>query len=123
MNDLTQSIPRSSRVKRWAVMAGVAVAAALGVAGQAQARDVYWNVGVGAPGVSVGFGNAPVYVAPAPVYVAPPPPVYYAPPRPVYYAPPPPRYYYGGRYYRDDRHWRGHGHGHGHHRGRGHGHR
>ena len=89
-------------------------AGALGAVGVAQARDVYWSVGVGSPGVSVGVGNvppayygpAPVYVQPAPVYVAPrpvyvrprpvyvQPPAYYAPPRvvyrpaPVYYGPP-----------------------------------
>ena len=109
-----------NHLKRWSLVAGLTIAAIFGTAGQAQARDVYWNVGVGSPGVAVGFGNAPVYVAPAPVY--------YAPPRPVYYAPPPPRYY--GSHYRDDRryyrdhhrhdrhhrHGRGHGHGHGHRR-------
>ncbi|MBS0509184.1 MAG: hypothetical protein JSR53_17555 [Proteobacteria bacterium] len=76
-------------------MAGLALALLAG-AGTAQARsDVYWSVGVGAPGVAVGLGNAaPVYYAPPPpVYYAPPPPVYYAPPRPVYYAPPPPVVY------------------------------
>ena len=96
--------------------AGVALALAVGAA-PAQARDVYWSVGVNSPGVSVGVGNGgyPVYVAPAPVYYAPPPPrpVYYAPPAPVYYAPPP------GAYYREHRHHRRHHdhHGHGHHRG------
>ncbi len=74
---------------------GLLAVGALGVAGVAQARsDVYWSVGVGSPGVSVGVGNLPpVYYAPQPVYVAPPPvyvrprPVYVAPP-PMYYAPP-----------------------------------
>ena len=118
MNDLTHTI---SRAKRWAVGAGMAAAALLGLAGQAQARDVHWGVGVGVPGVTIGVGNAPVYYPPAPVYYAPPRPVYYAPPRPVYYAPPvvyaPPRPYFGpGPYYRahDRRHHHGHGHGHGH---------
>ncbi len=92
-------------------MAGVALALLAG-AGAAQARsDVYWSVGVGAPGVAVGVGNAaPMYYAPPPpVYYA-PPPVVYAPPRPVYYAPP--AVYYGGH-----DHWRGHRHHHHHHRG------
>ena len=112
MNDLTHTF---SRAKRWVAMAGIAVAAGLGLAGQAQARDVHWGVGVGVPGVTIGVGNAPVYYPPAPVYYAPPRPVYYAPPRPVYYAPPPPRYYYGeGRYYREHP-GRGHGRGHRHH--------
>ena len=74
---------------------GLLAVGALGMAGVAQARDVYWSVGVGSPGVAVGVGNAPppVYYEPAPVYVAPPPPpVYYAPP-PAYYAPPPPVIY------------------------------
>ena len=97
--------------------AGVALALMAG-AGTAQARsDVYWSVGVGAPGVAMGVGNAaPMYYAPPPpVYYAPPPEVY-VPPRPVYYAPPPPVYYRG-----HDHHWRGHHH---HDRHRGHdGHR
>ena len=118
---------------------GLIAAGALGAAATAQARnDVFWSVGVGAPGVSVGIGNAPayyppqpvyaapqpVYMAPQPVYVAPqpvyvrprpvyvaPPQVYYAPvPRPIYYAPPAPlqRPYYGPG-------WRGQRHGERHH--------
>ena len=97
--------------------AGVALALMAG-AGTAQARsDVYWSVGVGAPGVVMGVGHAaPMYYAPPPpVYYAPPPAVY-VPPRPVYYAPPPPVYYRG-----HDHHWRGYHH---HDRHRGHdGHR
>ena len=118
----------------------IAVAGLLGAAGVAQARnDVYWSLGVGAPGVSVGVGNAPVYVAPQPVYVQPgpvyvQPEPYYVRPRPVYgppayYAPPPrvvyrpaPGYYYGPSrgYYRNDYYRHGRGdrhHGRGHHRG------
>ena len=99
--------------------AGVVALAALGTA--AQARDVYWSVGVNAaPGVAIGVGNAPVY-APQPVYVAPQPvymapqPVYVAPrpvymPRPVYVAPAPVYYgygpYYHREYHRGHRHWR-----------------
>ena len=98
-----------------AASAGVALAL-LGGAGAAQARDVSWSVGIGVPGVVVGASNG--YYAPAPVYVAPPPPVYYAPPpRPVYYAPPayyappPAVVYYGDRGYRGHRHhhYRGYG--------------
>ena len=82
-----------------------AVALALAALGSsAQARDVYWSVGIdAAPGVSVGVGNyRPVYVAPAPVYIA-PAPIYVAPrpiyvqPQPVYYVQPAPVYY--GAYY------------------------
>src|SRR5574343_11503 len=86
--------------------AGVALVLAVGAA-PAQARDVYWSVGVNSPGVAVGVSNGgyPAYVAPAPVYYVPPPPrpvyyappppppVYYTPPAPVYYAPPPGYYY------------------------------
>ena len=65
--------------------------AAMGFAGSAQARDnVYWSVGVGAPGVGVNVGNAypqPVYVQPQPVYVQPQP--VYIQPAPVYYQPRP----------------------------------
>ena len=95
--------------------AGLLAAGALGAAGGAQARDVYWSVGVGVPGVAVGVGAPQPYYAPAPVYM-PPPPVYYRP-RPVYVAPPPvvygpppgaygppPVYYGGGWRDRDD--WR-----------------
>ena len=93
-----------------AAAAGVALALLSG-AGTAQARDVYWSVGVNSPGVALGVSNGgyPVYVAPAPVYYAPPPPprpVYYTAPAPVYYAPPP------GHYYREHRHHRHHHRGH-----------
>lgn len=102
--------------------AGAVAAAGLLAAGGAQARsNVTLSVGIGVPGVVVG---APVYsapyVAPAPVYMAPPRPIYYAPPRPVYYAPPPPVYYGppayrpapvvvvpAPRYYDGPRYWRG----------------
>ena len=48
---------------------GLLAAGALGLASTAQARnDVYWSVGVGGPGVSIGVGNAPTYYPPAPVY-------------------------------------------------------
>ncbi len=108
--------------------AGAALAfAALAGTGAAQARDVYWSVGVQSPGVAMGFANTPpVVVASGPVYYAPPPPVVYAP-RPIYHAAPPvvvvPSHrYYGNPHYRHyDKH-RGHGHRH-EHRGRGHGHR
>lgn len=94
------------------VLVGAAALGLLGMAGTAQARnDVYWSVGVGAPGVAIGVGNAPpmvytppIYVRPRPVYVA-PPPAYYYQPAPVYYGPPvvvrP-----GRGYYRGQRHWR-----------------
>lgn len=93
---------------RFLVAAGL-MAAALGGASVAQARDnVYWSLGVhAAPGVTVGVGNhrpvvvaPPVYVQPAPVYVQ-PAPIYVPPPRVVYpqsyYVQPAyPVYYQGG---------------------------
>lgn len=98
-----------------ALAVGAALAlAALGFAGNAQARDnVQWSVGVGVPGAVVNVGTAPVYM-PAPVYMQ-PAPVYVQPapvfiqPRPVYVQPQavylaPQPVYFEGR----------HGHGHGH---------
>lgn len=77
----------------WVAAASVALAALTGTS-TAQASDVYWSVGVAAPGVVVGAGNGySVYTTPAPRYYAPPPQAYYPPPAPVYYAPPPPVYY------------------------------
>jgi hypothetical protein len=100
----------------YAAVAAVAFAA-IGAASSAQARDVYWSVGVhAAPGVTIGAGNyRPVYVAPAPVYYA-PPPVYVAP-APVYYAPPPRVVYAPVVYHRGPVHHHHRGKGHGRHRG------
>lgn len=93
-------------------------------AGVAQARDVVWSVGVGAPGAQVFVGNAPVYVAPPVVVHAPPryyaPPVVYAPRPRVVYAPPPqvvyapqPVYYGPPPRFHGHRHGHRHGHKHG----------
>lgn len=115
------------RILQGMALAGAVVLGALGMAGAAQARDnVYWSLGVGAPGVALGVGNAPpvVYAPPPPVYVAPPrpvyvapPPAYFAPPPPAYFAPPPvayrpapvyaPGYYYGPPGHYKHRKWRG----------------
>lgn len=86
----------------------LALVGTLGLSQAAQARgDVRWSISIGVPGV-------PVYVEPAPVYMAPPPPVYYAPPpRPVYVQPAPVIYGPPAYGYYDDR--RGHGHRHHHH--------
>lgn len=84
------------------------VLAALSFAGSAHARDnVYWSVGVGAPGVALNVGNGgpvfvqsqPVYVQSAPVYYQPPP--VYVRPAPVYYQPQP-------VYYERHHGWKGH---------------
>lgn len=81
---------RSSRSAMLAAGAAAALAlAAMGFAGNAQARDnVQWSVGVGVPGAVVNVGNVgSVYPQPYPVYV-PPPPVYVQP-APVYVRPAP----------------------------------
>ncbi|HYW56536.1 MAG TPA: hypothetical protein VE934_06235 [Polaromonas sp.] len=105
--------------------AALAAAAMLGLAGAAQAgSNVYWSVGVGSPGVSVGVTNArPVYVQPAPVYYQPQPvyvqpaPVYYQRPAPVYYQPQPVYVQPAPVYYeRPYKHRKHHGYGHGHYR-------
>jgi hypothetical protein len=107
-----------------ALVAATLVLAAAG----AQARDVYWSIGINAPlhsGVSVGtvFSNAPVYQAApvvyaepvyyqhapvyvqAPVYVRPAPVAYWPQP---YYAPQ--RVVYVNGWARQRGHVRGHGH-------------
>ena len=111
--------------------AAVLLVGAAGVATRAHADNLYWSVGVGSPGVSVGITNGwpgPVYVQPAPVYVhlAPvylrPAPVFVQPVAvaPVYYQAVPvyqPGWAPPGRahgWYKN----RGHGH-HGHHGGYG----
>ena len=83
------------RIRSWALACGM-----LAAGGVAQAREVFWSVGVGSPGVQVDLTNArPVYVPPQPVYwlrpavIVQPQPVYYAAPQPVYYTPPQPVYY------------------------------
>lgn len=80
--------PNLHPAKRWAGAAALAALAALSLAGNAQARDVFWSVGVNSPGVSVGVSNnRPVYVAPAPIYVQPAP--VYVQPAPLYVQPSP----------------------------------
>lgn len=140
MNTLSPSLQRTSAWARGlAAVSLVAGAWALSTAAnEAQARDVYWSVGVNGPGVTIGASNAPVVVhqppayyydprpvvvQPAPVYYhRPPPAVVYGPP--VVYAPPRPVVISGYGHWRDrpgrwDDDRRGHGHRHGH----GHGHR
>lgn len=87
--------------------------AALVFADSAQARDnVYWSMGVGAPGVSLNVGNAgPVYGQVQPAYFE-PEPIYYRP-SPVYVRPAsiyvqPLPVYYGRPYGWNQRHGRQH---------------
>lgn len=101
-------------------IAALALVAALGASGAAQAGDrdvdVFWSIGLSQPGVHIGVSNVPArpvlvheprYVyTPAPVYVA-PRVVHYQPPHPVYRVHP-------GHH--------GHGHGHWKHRDDRHGH-
>ena len=61
----------TSRSARMAALATVGLAA-LAAAGAAQAgSNVYWSVGVAAPGIQVGVASAPPVVAAAPVFVQP----------------------------------------------------
>ena len=83
-------------------------AAAVLAAGAAQAgSNVYWSIGVAAPGVGTVISNAPSYYEPAPVYAYPPQVVYapqprvYYPPQVVYEQRSVPIYYQGARRYHD----------------------
>jgi hypothetical protein len=112
-------------IKKSALVAATLVLAAAG----AQARDVFWSVGINAPihpGVSIGsvISNAPVYHA-GPAYYPPmplayPAPVYYQPvpilvrPVPLVYLPQP---YYAPRRVVYATGWAPSHHGHGHARG------
>lgn len=76
-----------SRGLSWSRLCATALGLALSAAG-AHAGDVYWSLGMQAPGVVLGAGNvAPVYVAPAPLYIPPPPVAVYQAPVAVYPAP------------------------------------
>ena len=103
--------------------AAVLLAGAAGVATHAHADNLYWSVGVGSPGVSVGITNGwpgPVYVQPAPVYVQPAP--VYLRPSPVFVQPVAvaPIYYQTVPVYHPG--WAPPGHAHGWYKNRGHGH-
>lgn len=103
------------RTGHWCAVAAVALSAMVGSAVQARS-DVYWSVGVGAPGVVVGASNTPpavVYPAPRVIYPAPqvvyqqPYPVVVYPPQPVYRAgwmPPGHRWDDRGRKHGHDKH-------------------
>lgn len=103
--------------------AAVLLAGAAGVATHAHADNLYWSVGVGSPGVSVGITNGwpgPVYVQPAPVYVQPAP--VYLRPSPIFVQPVAvaPIYYQTVPVYQPG--WAPPGHAHGWYKNRGHGH-
>ncbi|HMN93321.1 MAG TPA: hypothetical protein PKC60_08815 [Hydrogenophaga sp.] len=95
---------QGARTSDWARVlatgALVAGAWAMSVAlAPAQARDVYFSIGVQAPGVSVGVSNAPPVVYHPPVVVHYPPPVVHYRPPVVHYPPavvvhPAPVYYH-----------------------------
>ena len=97
---------------------------AAGVATRAHADNLYWSVGVGSPGVSVGITNGwpgPVYVQPATVYVHLAP--VYLRPAPVFVQPVAvaPMYYQAVPVYQPG--WAPPGRAHGWHQNRGQGHR
>jgi hypothetical protein len=85
---------------------GIGIALSAGLACEAAVARV-------SVGINLGVPVAPVYAAPAPVYVAPPPPVYVArptvvyQPAPVVVAPGPAVYagWYGDRYWDGHRYW------------------
>ncbi len=102
--------------------AAVLLVGAAGVATRAHADNLYWSVGVGSPGVSVGITNGwpgPVYVQPAPVYVHPAP--VYLRPVTVFVQPVAPIYYQAVPVYQPG--WAPPGRAHGWHKNRGQGHR
>lgn len=85
------------------IAAGAALAIASGTA--AAGSDVHFGISIGVP-----VAPAPVYVAPPPVVYAPAPRVYYAPPPRVYYAP---AYYPAPvvvKYRHGHKHWHKHHH-------------
>ncbi len=72
------------------VAAGVALAT-LGMAGAAQAQNVFWSLGLSSPGVQLGVSSAPPMMVVQPSYQPVYQPVYetvYVAPRPVVYARP-----------------------------------
>jgi hypothetical protein len=88
-----------------------AAALALCAAGGAQAADVYWSIGVQAPGVVLGMGAPPqVVVAPSPVWGYGPPQAMYGPPAVFYPAPPVYRSSWQPHHHRHWKHERRHDH-------------
>jgi len=86
-------------MRKLLISAAVAGTALIGLAGSASASDLHFGLSIGA-------------WAPAPVYVAPPPPVEYYYPAPTYASPimvaPGPRYVYPGYRVVYGRPWHGH---------------
>jgi hypothetical protein len=99
----TIRLPSQGYLSRSVAKAMAAFALLIGVAAysaSARADDIYWSIGLGSPGVTIGMTNArplPIfvqpqhyYVQPATLYVHPgaiyaqPVPIYVQPPRPVY---------------------------------------
>ena len=96
MKQIEMTVQKGGR--RWSSPSGfsglvLGLGLAMGAAG-AQAGDVYWSLGMQAPGVVLGASNAapvyaaPVYVAPAPVAVYPAPRVIAQPVYSTAWAPP-----------------------------------
>lgn len=84
---------RSIFLRGVAAVGGLLVLAA---SSAVSAREVYWSVGIGSPGVQLGVSNAPPVLHHRRVV---PPPVYYSAPHAVYYSAPPPVYYYPPQVY------------------------
>ena len=98
----------------------------LAYSASARADNVYWSIGLGSPGVTIGMTNArplPIFVQPQPYYVQPAPvfvhpAVVYSQPAPIYLQPRP--VYQQGWAFQGRPHGKGQKHGRGH-DNRGHG--
>lgn len=119
--DKLETMPSRGRRSSPSWLAAPALAMGLALAAaSAQAGDVYWSLGMQAPGMVLGASNAaPVYVAPSPVVVYPAPRVVYPAPQVVVPPPvyglgwmPPGQYKHRWKHHGDDwreEGWRGRG--------------
>jgi hypothetical protein len=82
----TISLPSHGFLSRSVAKAMAACALLIGVAAysaSARADDIYWSIGLGSPGVTIGMTNA----RPLPIFVQPQPQHYYVQPATVYVHP------------------------------------
>ncbi len=91
---LKQWLSNRRQVRHGALLA---LACAWG-AGQAQAADVYWSIGVQSPGVVVGAANMPPVMYGPPVVVV---------PGPYYRVGPPPGHWRKHKHHRHEHRWHG----------------
>jgi hypothetical protein len=84
----TIRLPSQGYLSRSVAKAMAAFALLIGVAAysaSARADDIYWSIGLGSPGVTIGMTNA----RPLPIFVQPQPQHYYVQPVPIYVQPRP----------------------------------